>query len=58
LLALFVPLWERWVGRHTDTLTDKPRAEGEKIPAIALHPFIICAVAQDISQLCLPWRLL
>lgn len=47
--------------RGRQTSSEKDRGLKEKRPnSRPLHPyrFIICAVAQDISQLCLPWILL
>lgn len=49
------------IGPQTDRDREKEGAERETAQPqpIALHPyrFIICTVAQDISQLCLPWTL-
>lgn len=59
--AAFIPLgkMERQTNREADRLTDRQGVEGETAqqPSSAPTDIIICAVTQDISQLCLPWTL-
>lgn len=55
--VLLLPhLWERWSDGWTDRKTDRS-SNKEQLDGLPQNPytFIICAVAQDVVQLCLPW---